>query len=151
MFGEVRESHIVLVGISHKCAPLEVREKAAVGAPELGPALSELRAEDEAGALREAILLSTCNRTEIYTAGIDPELLKDIAARWFLRRLSQARSFICSPGRSSEPRDSGKSGIESAGAFPAPAEPREGGHPPAGHVILVEPPGEVQDADDRIK
>jgi glutamyl-tRNA reductase len=60
---------LVCAGISHRHAPLEVREKFAVGATELAETLDRLRAIDS---LRGAVLLSTCNRVEIYASASDP-------------------------------------------------------------------------------
>jgi glutamyl-tRNA reductase len=54
---------IVLVGVSHRTAPLEVREALAFPKERMGEALQRLR--DEAG-LEEAMILSTCNRVELY-------------------------------------------------------------------------------------
>jgi len=51
---------IVLVGMSHRTAPLALREKLAVEDPT--PALSKLAA---GGEVEEAVLLSTCNRVEV--------------------------------------------------------------------------------------
>jgi glutamyl-tRNA reductase len=55
---------LTLVGTSHKLAPVEVREQVALDA-EAASAL----AHRLAGEGREAAVLSTCNRTEIYVAG----------------------------------------------------------------------------------
>ena len=55
---------LTLVGTSHKLAPVEVREQVALGADEA----SEL-ARRLAGDGREAAVLSTCNRTELYVVG----------------------------------------------------------------------------------
>lgn len=52
---------ISLVGISHKTAPVAVREHFAFAADELPPLLARL-GQDYAG----ATVLSTCNRTEVY-------------------------------------------------------------------------------------
>ncbi len=54
---------IVVVGLNHQGASLEKREKVAFTPGELIPALAGLR---EAGNAREGVMLSTCNRTEIY-------------------------------------------------------------------------------------
>ena len=54
---------IVVVGLSHKTAPLEVREALAFAKEGLVEALGRLRAE---AGLAEAMVLSTCNRVEIY-------------------------------------------------------------------------------------
>lgn len=60
---------LVCAGISHRHAPLEVREKFAVGANELSETLDRLRDIDSLGG---AVLLSTCNRVEIYASASDP-------------------------------------------------------------------------------
>jgi glutamyl-tRNA reductase len=59
---------LAVVGISHRTAPVEVRERFAFARSETQPALAELV---EAGAVGEAVLLSTCNRTELYLAAAD--------------------------------------------------------------------------------
>ena len=55
--------HIIVVGLSHKTAPIEVREKLAVPGSRLGEALHRLCTYQ---GVREGILLSTCNRVEVY-------------------------------------------------------------------------------------
>lgn len=59
---------IVLVGVSHHRAPVELRERAALG----GDQAAELarRLTGESG---EAVCLSTCNRTELYLADASAE------------------------------------------------------------------------------
>ncbi len=54
--------NIFCIGISHRTAPVEVREKLWFSSDELPQTLAVLR---ETG-LREAVLVSTCNRTELY-------------------------------------------------------------------------------------
>ncbi|MDB4876279.1 MAG: Glutamyl-tRNA reductase [Gemmatimonadetes bacterium] len=54
---------LTVVGINHRGAPLDIRERIAYRATEVADALDALLAESGA---REAVLLSTCNRTEIY-------------------------------------------------------------------------------------
>lgn len=53
---------IVMVGVNYKTAPVEIREVLAVPAASMSAALERLSALD----LSEAVLLSTCNRTEVY-------------------------------------------------------------------------------------
>lgn len=53
---------VLLTGLSHHTAPVEVREKLAIPEAELPGALRELRAQTGA---REALILSTCNRVEV--------------------------------------------------------------------------------------
>jgi glutamyl-tRNA reductase len=55
---------LVAAGISHKTAPVELREQLAVQPPELPICASTLKL---CGVLDEIVLLSTCNRVEIYT------------------------------------------------------------------------------------
>ena len=59
--------HILLVGLNHKSAPLEVREKVSFPREQLPQALALLR--EQAG---EGVILSTCNRTEVYLASKSP-------------------------------------------------------------------------------
>ncbi len=54
---------LVLVGISHHRAPVELRERVALGRDEAGALSQALAAQGG-----EAVCLSTCNRTELYLA-----------------------------------------------------------------------------------
>ena len=60
--------HILVVGLSHKSAPLEVRERVSFSKEQLTDALPRLKA-----LTGEGVIQSTCNRTEIYTASEDPD------------------------------------------------------------------------------
>lgn len=60
--------HLVCIGISHKTAPVEQREKAALSEH---AARLVVRALVGARDVREAVAVSTCNRTEIYAVGED--------------------------------------------------------------------------------
>ena len=51
---------LLLIGMSHKSAPVEIREKYAV--EEVGPILSKLTKQEE---IDEAVAISTCNRVEV--------------------------------------------------------------------------------------
>ena len=55
---------LLLVGINHNTASVDIREKIAFPEEELIPALKSLK---DKLALEEIAILSTCNRTEIYT------------------------------------------------------------------------------------
>ena len=55
--------HLTLVGLSHKTAPVEIREKLDLPAHRQPDALSALTSSDE---VAEVVVLSTCNRTEVY-------------------------------------------------------------------------------------
>ncbi len=57
--------HLFLLGVSHKTTPVEVRERLDFASRGLGPALEALAARPGAS---EAVVLSTCNRAELYVA-----------------------------------------------------------------------------------
>ena len=57
-----------VLGINHQTAPVALREKVAFAPDALGPALAALRALPQ---VHEAVLLSTCNRTELYAHSDD--------------------------------------------------------------------------------
>lgn len=56
---------VQMVGCSHHNSPIEVRERLAFSPTQVGPALDDFRTRFPQA---EAVLLSTCNRMEIYTA-----------------------------------------------------------------------------------
>src|SRR5260221_2332503 len=59
---------IVLVGLNFRTAPVEVREKVSFSGEQAQRAADELRSR---GILEETLVLSTCNRSEVY--GVPPE------------------------------------------------------------------------------
>jgi glutamyl-tRNA reductase len=65
---------IVLVGLNHRTAPVEVRERVSFTAEQSREAAEELRSR---GILQETLVLSTCNRSEIY--GVPPETSHECA------------------------------------------------------------------------
>jgi glutamyl-tRNA reductase len=62
-------SELLALGISHKTAPVALREKLAFTESEASEFASEAAATAE---VREAVVISTCNRTEIYLVVGDP-------------------------------------------------------------------------------
>ena len=56
---------IVLVGVSHKTAPVELREQLAFDDQRLPLALMQLIEHE---AIKEGLILSTCNRIEVIAA-----------------------------------------------------------------------------------
>ncbi len=56
---------IIVVGLSHKSAPIEVREKLNFPEATLADALRKLMTYE---GIRESLIVSTCNRVEIYTS-----------------------------------------------------------------------------------
>jgi glutamyl-tRNA reductase len=75
---------LVCIGLSYRTAPLEVREQHAFPPSRTMEALIALR---DYGAIREAALISTCNRIEIYGATDDPS-----------EGIAQLRQFLSSFG-----------------------------------------------------
>ncbi|HZR27028.1 MAG TPA: glutamyl-tRNA reductase [Vicinamibacterales bacterium] len=68
---------LLLVGISHRTAPVELRERVDFNVRGVSEALSTLTSR---GSVREAVIVSTCNRAEIYAACDDAaEARQDIA------------------------------------------------------------------------
>ncbi len=66
--------NLIVLGLSHKTAPVEQREKASLSEHAARALLRELLAND---AVSEAVALSTCNRTEIYAVVPDAMVAED--------------------------------------------------------------------------
>lgn len=76
--------HILKVGLNYKVAPVEIREKLTFSEESLHEAMAELKARKS---ILENVILSTCNRTEIY-AVVDQlhtgrYYIKTFLADWF--------------------------------------------------------------------
>lgn len=56
---------LLCLGLNHRTAPVEIRERFAVGTPRLGEASRDLL---EIANATEGVVISTCNRTEFYLA-----------------------------------------------------------------------------------
>lgn len=72
---------IAVVGVSHHSTPVEVRERFVMGSADAEPALAALL---EVAGVREAVVLSTCNRTELYLVG--GAEVAESGARYLLER-----------------------------------------------------------------
>ena len=62
-------SELLAIGVSHKTAPVEMRERLALTDERAGTLLRDLRG---IGEIREVVAISTCNRTELYLVVDDP-------------------------------------------------------------------------------
>jgi glutamyl-tRNA reductase len=76
--------HIIAVGLNYRTAPVEIREKLSFKEQELGSAMKALSSQKS---ILENIIVSTCNRTEIY-AVVDQlhtgrYYVKAFLAEWF--------------------------------------------------------------------
>jgi glutamyl-tRNA reductase len=71
--------HLFLLGVSHRTAPIDLRERLDFSSRDLGAAVEALATRPAAA---ESVVLSTCNRSEIYLATEDPALARDEAVRF---------------------------------------------------------------------
>ncbi|WP_301883935.1 glutamyl-tRNA reductase [Neisseria uirgultaei] len=67
---------LTAVGLNHQTAPLSIREKLAFAAATLPEAVRNLA---RSNAATEAVILSTCNRTELYCVGDSEEIIRWLA------------------------------------------------------------------------
>lgn len=82
--GGLLKMHIVVVGLNYKTAPVEIRERLTFDPSQLGEAMQALQQKKS---ILENVILSTCNRTEIY-AVVDQlhtgrYYIKEFLADWF--------------------------------------------------------------------
>lgn len=78
-------NQLVSVGTSHHVAPIEFREKLAFSEEQLIESLQRLRESDQ---VQEAVILSTCNRVELYAVAHSVRNA-DAAAKMLLEFLAQ--------------------------------------------------------------
>ena len=87
---------IVVTGLNHKSAPLDIREKLAFDDTEIITALRQLKNRFHEG---EFVLLSTCNRVELYSAsnpigGVDAEDLTEFLSEFHDVPLEDFKDFL---------------------------------------------------------
>jgi glutamyl-tRNA reductase len=66
--------HLLLLGVSHKTAPVDVRERLDFSSRDLGAAVEALATR---ASTAESVVLSTCNRSEVYVASDNPARARD--------------------------------------------------------------------------
>ncbi|RBO78384.1 glutamyl-tRNA reductase [Marinomonas aquiplantarum] len=66
---------LITVGVNHKTAPVSIRERVAFAPEKMIEALSSLVAEKRA---QEAVIVSTCNRTELYCSVEDSDKAQEV-------------------------------------------------------------------------
>lgn len=79
------------LGLNHHTAPLDIRERVAFQPERLDDALHDLT---DARRVREAAILSTCNRTELYFATEQPQLAADWLARFHRLPLADVSPYL---------------------------------------------------------
>lgn len=97
----MRAETIILVGLNHESAPVEIRERLSFEEAELRPSLERLKAQ---APVAEAAVLSTCNRVEVIAVSREPERAKAEIQRFLLggrgeEAASWARHFYVHAGR----------------------------------------------------
>ncbi|MFS0672958.1 glutamyl-tRNA reductase [Ornithinibacillus sp. 179-J 7C1 HS] len=87
--------HILKVGLNYKTAPVEIREKLTFSENSLQDAMQELKKRKS---ILENVILSTCNRTEIYAvvdqAHTGRYYIKQFLADWFDVDKEELSSFL---------------------------------------------------------
>lgn len=83
--------HLVTYGINHNTAPVQIRELFAFDANELPAALTALQQQES---VLEVVILSTCNRTEIYCC-LDDDSDNEILA--WLHQFHQQQDGVITP------------------------------------------------------
>lgn len=76
-----------VLGLNHQTAPVELRERASFGGDALPRALASLRDTPQ---VAEAVLLSTCNRTELYAVAESGDAL----AQWLESHAGQLQGYL---------------------------------------------------------
>lgn len=76
----LNKTHCVVLGVSHKTCPVYLRDRLAFPASDLRTGLESLR---KLPGLSEALILTTCNRTEIYAVTPSPEAFRDTLLNWW--------------------------------------------------------------------
>jgi len=66
--------YFFLLGVSHRTAPVDLRERLDFSSRDLGAAVEAVAARPS---MVESVVLSTCNRSEIYVASTDPARARD--------------------------------------------------------------------------
>lgn len=87
--------HIIVVGINHKTAPVEIRERLTFDPSQLEDAMKVLK---DKKSILENVIISTCNRTEIY-AVVDQlhtgrYYVKEFLSEWFEIEQAEFTPFL---------------------------------------------------------
>jgi glutamyl-tRNA reductase len=85
--------HLFLLGVSHRTAPIDLRERLDFSSRDVGAAVEALATRSSAA---ESVVLSTCNRSEIYVASAAPMQARDEIVR-FLMEYHQLPAETFSP------------------------------------------------------
>jgi glutamyl-tRNA reductase len=81
---------LIAVGVNHRTAPVDVRERLSVAPARMLETLDELRALD---GIDGAAVLSTCNRVEMIVSAAGEDVIEPIV-NWLMRRAGTARGEL---------------------------------------------------------
>ncbi len=88
---------LITIGLNHKTAPVEIREKFAFPQDSLGLALAGIL---EIDSVRECAIVSTCNRVELYAVSEDPytttDRIKTFLAHYHESDLKEVEKYLYS-------------------------------------------------------
>ena len=89
---EIKKQTLLVIGISHKTAPVEIREKFSFNRKNISTAIHDIKA---VSGVSECVVLSTCNRTEIYACiGDSADKIRKNIDRYILAASGQDKSFL---------------------------------------------------------
>ncbi|MDX8396807.1 MAG: glutamyl-tRNA reductase [Mariprofundaceae bacterium] len=80
------------IGLNHKTAPIELRERLAVPEKDI---TGILQAQIALQPIREAALLSTCNRVEMTVVTHDPDAAIALVHEWFAHKAGMSLDQVC--------------------------------------------------------
>jgi glutamyl-tRNA reductase len=131
--------NVIVIGLSHHSSPVELRERFVFAEAKIPDALKSLR---ESGIADEAVILSTCNRVEIYVAtALEParafaELKNFLTAFHGFTKTGEAQTDIRAQCSSPSPRRGEGRGEE---AVFSSLDPRTPARSPLGRGEGIEP------------
>lgn len=88
--------HLVVIGLNHKTAPVALREKLSISEGQLPDALTDLASRE---GISECLILSTCNRTEVYVytaTKADDAVIIDWMGEFFAVPVIEFESYLYS-------------------------------------------------------
>jgi glutamyl-tRNA reductase len=88
---QIKRMQLFACGVNHHTAPVAIRERMAFPADILQRALADVTGRSVA---REAAILSTCNRTEVYCNTAEPESVIDWMAEFHSLKSNEVRPYL---------------------------------------------------------
>lgn len=91
MIKNKEKNHCVVLGVSYKTCPIDIRDNLSRALQNSEEALNSLLGLP---GVSEAVVLATCNRAEIYVATLYPEMLRDTLLNWWAEFSKQDLSEV---------------------------------------------------------